>query len=258
MIEKPLAYISAPGFNEPQRTGMKKLLETVQGAGYETYIPTLTRESPPREEVEPHLAALQNSAVVVAWLDGLNDKGVSIFEVTSIEKKLDASLDEDQMDALALGMERHPKFEKVIKEIKKQKGLSKKILTPGELQRGVQIKAADLGLTAPQVDLAAQGRAVVRIKAGPLNFPDASTVFEMGYAFAARKPVFALALADPIIGMYLGWTPSVTCDRFDALGKALEMFKLHDGIPFPDLMAQIRKEHGVDLLSAPEPVEIIG
>ncbi len=251
MTDKPIAYVSSPGFNESQRTGVKKILETIREAGYEPYIPVLTCESPPQEEVAPHISALQNSAVVVAWLDGLNPKGVSTFEVCAIETKMNAALDPDTLDALVMGLSRHPKYEKKIKALKQRKGLDKKILMPGELHKGVEVTAEDLGIKGTEVDFAKQGKRLCKIRQGPLNFPDSSVLFELGYAFATRKPVFALAMADPILGMYAGWTPSVTCDRFSTLGGALKAFRESGGVPFPDLLASLREKHGVDLLAAP-------
>lgn len=242
-VRTPVVYISAPGYNNPQRVGVEKIIEVMEGAGYKVALPTVSAEIPPVPEAQACLSALQNADLVVAWLDNLSPEGISVYTVGGIQTELTINLPPqivEMMQAGALLMQKKGV------NFKKKKGRA--IVLPHEMNKPPEVPTT-IGMNFEKQG----GQALCALVGQPMNLSDASTVFELGYAFAARKPVIALALVNPEIGMYLGWTPQTVVSSFEKLGVVAKEYFADAMGPYKkqtEKLAALQKEHGYPLHDA--------
>ncbi len=227
-VRKPVAYVSAPGYNNPQRVCSEKIITILEDAGYEVSLPTISAEIPEKEEAQACLSALQNADVVIAWLDGLSAEGISIYTVAGVQTKLEITLPPkiiEMMQAGAILMQKQG--------VNFQKKKGRALVLPHEMNNPPEVPNQIV------MDLEKQGaKALCALNGQPMNLPDPSTTFEVGYAFAARKPVIALALIEPEIGMYLGWTPNVVTNSLEGLARVMVKYQPH---AVGDYKVQVKK-----------------
>lgn len=237
---KPKAYISAPGYNNPQMIGSEKIVQVIRDAGYEPVLPEVTTEIPPREEAERALGQLRDADLVVSWLDGLPEKGVSVYTVGNVQTKVSINFPPEAIEMMQYGAVAMKKMGKG----QKKKGivLPHEIDSPPPIPMGMDINYEPHGL------------ALCGLVGRPMNFPDVSVSFEVGYAFATGKPIISLAMVDPIIGMYLGWTSDVVVETFGNLKNALVAFRETALNKSPGerrkMLAQIQETFGLNMLKA--------
>lgn len=207
----PSAYISAPGYNAPQRVASEKLNQVIEDAGYKPVLPMVSEEIPEVSEAENCLASLREADLVVAWLDGLTAEGVSVYAVGGIETEAEIHFPQESMELMQAGAVTMAKMGKT----KQKRG----IVLPHELNSPPPVPA---GMS---VNYGRMGKALCVLLGQPMNFPDISTIVEVTYAFALGKPVIALAMVEPMIGMYLGWTCDVYVDTYAKLRTVLDGYK---------------------------------
>lgn len=232
------AYISSPGYNAPQQVGTERIKKSIEEAGYLPVLPMVSEEIPPREEAENCLASLRESDLVVAWLDGLTAPGVSIYTVGNVETKIEINFPQESIELMQAGAVMMQKMGKG--------GKKRGIILPGDLDRPPPVPAG------MNVDYASHGLALCGLVGKPMNFTDTSINFEIAYAFATGKPIIALAMVNPIIGMYLGWAADTYVDSFaklDTVLKAYQPVALDPSIGVRrKALIDLQKSHGLDMM----------
>lgn len=239
MSEKPVAYVSAPGYNDPQKIVYDKITQVLEEQGFEPFVPMVESEVPPVEEAQKCLAALQNADLVVASLDGLSPQGISLYLVGNVQDQVNLNLPPEIVEDLQIAAIVRKKHGK------ERSNPHKAIITPGEMNSPPPVP------TSLTINYGEHGMALCALLGRPVNYPDISVVFELGYAVSARKPVIGLGLVDPVIGMYLGWAVNAWADTFDSLGNILGAYKEHAKTGnFKDqreALSQINKKLGNDV-----------
>lgn len=239
-VPQPKVYISAPGYNNPQRIGTNKIQTVIEKAGYAPLLPMVSSEIPPVDEAEKCLATLREADLVVVWLDGLTAEGISIFTVAGVQTKVNVNFPPDSIELMQAGALLAQKMGKKIGPQQK----NKLIVRPGELDAPPPVPA---GMT---IDYEPFGVALCKLEGTPMNLPDVSVIFEAAYAIASGKPTIAVALVDPIIGMYLGWSFDAVVSSFAKLEAVL---KDYASVALESIgtrrkrLKELQALHGVDL-----------
>ncbi len=208
------AYLSSPAYNDPQIKGHSTLQDYLKEAGFEVlnpnaisaYLADGKTQKTAKEYSSERLALLDEADILISWIDQLQLPGTKLFLLNGVMEKVQVPLPPEIIELISIGMQA-----KGIAKVKPKSG----IIIPGEDPRGLEVT------NVPNcVNVHPQGGIIGTYVAGPLNIPDITVVYEMGYASCRGIPTVALAAAGPAFGIMAAQV-DLLVPGFDLLVPAL-------------------------------------
>ncbi|MCI0526768.1 MAG: nucleoside 2-deoxyribosyltransferase [Nitrospira sp.] len=208
-------YLSSPAYNNPQLTGHVTIQQAAEEAGVELLNPNAIQVvnddgSPrltPHELFKARVEMLDSADIIFCWLDQLLLADHKLYLLTDVKEKIPIPLPTNIIQYTAIGMQAMGHA-----QVQPKRG----IITPNDPDKGMEVTNVPRELV-----LTLQGRIFAQVVKGPINIPDTTVMFEMGYAYCRGKPVVSLGIAWPQCGL-MACASNVFITEFDGLSETLK------------------------------------
>ena len=233
MGEEPIrVYISGPAHNDVMKAGLEKICGMVADAGMVFTTPA------PSNTLEERLPVLKESALFLAWLDGLMPAGITMIAAGGLQKQLSIPFDPETQKVIDAGWQATGRGVASLQSKNKRT-----ILLPGEVDACVNSpKGMNIGLPG--------NAAICQVCSPPLNIPDSDVLLETGIAIALGIPMLLLFSAPPMAGEHLDPTRNAAVGSLDNLPIALKTIK--EASTIADGLASILKTNLEDFAKMEE------
>lgn len=222
-------FVAAPFNNEPQIAGYNQIIQTINASGFEAVGAVQAEDAASIRQKRSE--EIEESEIVVAWLDGLYPPGEFLYKLFNVNKEsITIPLPENIINMISIGMQATGQA-----DVRPKEGL----ILPGQEDRGIEVANVPRSFTAHS-----PGGIFGQTRDGVLNLPASQVAYEVGFASALKKPIIAIALASPRLDFNTAQAVGVFLTDFVHLVPALNRTRdaLDGNEPLEPVFRVLREE----------------